>query len=83
MTSGLIITILALGIALFVVINQCKKVKSKLNAEIQNKNGELSRKTEENDKLKSDLERFSGIVSIENEIKSKNKEFSEIQASAT
>lgn len=83
MTLGLIITILALGIALFVVINQCKKAKSKLNAEIKNKNGELSRKIEENDKLNSDLERFSGIVSIENEIESKNKEFSEIQASAT
>lgn len=83
MTLGLIITILALGIALFVVINQCTKAKSKLNAEIKNKNGELSRKIEENDKLNSDLERFSGIVSIENEIESKNKEFSEIQASAT
>lgn len=83
MTLGLIITILALGITLFVVINQCKKAKGKLNAEIQNKNGELARRIEENDKLNSDLERFSGIVSIENEIELKNKEFSEIQASAT
>lgn len=83
MTLGLIITILALGIALFVVINQFKKAKSKLNAEIENKNGDLSRKVEENDKLNSDLERFSEIVSIENEIELKNKEFSEIKASAT
>ena len=72
-----------IGITLFIVINQCKKAKSKLNAEIKNKNGELSIKIEENNKLNSDLERFSGIVSIENEIESKNKEFSEIQASAT
>lgn len=83
MTAGLIITILVLGITLFIVIYQYKKAKSKLSSEIKNKNGELSTKIEENNKLNSDLERFSGIVSIENEIESKNKEFSEIQASAT
>lgn len=82
MTLGLIITILALGIALLLVINQCKKAKSKLNAEIKNKNGELSRKNEENDKLNSDLDKYSGIVSIEKEIELKNKEFVEIQANA-
>ena len=83
MTLGLIITILALGIALFVVLNQCKKTKTKLNSEIENKNLEISTKIDENNKLNSDLERFSGIISIENEIESKNKEFSEIQANAT
>ncbi len=35
MTLGLIITILALGITLFVVINQCKKAKGKLNADLR------------------------------------------------
>ena len=72
MTLGLIITILALGIALFLMLNQYKKTKTKLNSEI-------STKIEENKKLNSDLERFSEIISIENEIESKNKEFSEIQ----
>lgn len=71
MELGLIITILVLGVALFIVINQCKKTKTKLNSEI-----------EENKKLNSDLERFSGILSIENKIELKNKEFSEIQTNA-
>ena len=83
MTLGLIITILALGIALFIVLNQCKKAKTKLNSEIEIKNSEISTKIAENNKLNSDLERFSGIVSIESEIESKNKEFSEIQANTT
>lgn len=83
MTLGFIITILALGIALFIVANQCKKTKKKLNVEIENKTSELSIRTEENSKLNSELERFSGIVSIENEIDLKNKEFSEIQGNAT
>jgi hypothetical protein len=76
MTAGLIITIIALGITLFIVLNQYKKSKRKLSTEIENKN-------EENNKLNSDLERYSGIISIENEIESKNKEFSEIQTDAT
>jgi hypothetical protein len=76
MTLGLIITILALGITLFLVLNQYKKAKTKLNSEI-------STKIEENKKLNSDLERFSKIISIESEIESKNKEFSEIQENAT
>ena len=76
MTAGLIITIIALGITLFIVLNQYKKSKRKLSTEIKNKN-------EENNKLNSDLERYSGIISIENEIESKNKEFSEIQTDAT
>jgi hypothetical protein len=76
MTAGLIITIIALGITLFIVLNQYKKSKRKLSTEIENKN-------EENNKLNSDLERYSGIISIENEIELKNKEFSEIQTDAT
>ena len=83
MTLGLIITVLALGVALFIVLKHCKKTKNKLNAEIENKNRELSIKAEENFKLNSDLERFSGILSIENEIDLKSKEFSVIQANAT
>ncbi|PXX21679.1 hypothetical protein [Arenibacter sp. ARW7G5Y1] len=83
MTLGLIITILALGIALLIVLNQCKKAKIKLNTEIENKNSEITAKINENNKLNSDLERFSRIVSIENEIEFKNKEFSVIQANAT
>jgi hypothetical protein len=76
MTAGLIITIIALGITLFIVLNQYKKSKRKLSTEIENKN-------EENNKLNSDLERYSGIISIENETESKNKEISEIQTDAT
>jgi hypothetical protein len=76
MTTGLIITIIALGITLFIVLNQYNKSKRKLSTEIENKN-------EENNKLNSDLERYSRIISIENEIESKNKEFSEIQTDAT
>ncbi len=83
MTLGLLITILALGIALFIVLNQCKKTKTILNAEIKNKNSELTTIAAEKNKLNSDLERFSGILSIENEIELKNREFSVIQANAT
>lgn len=83
MTLGLIITILILGIALLVVFNQGKKVKAKLNSEIKNKNVELNKKVDENNKLSSDLQRFSGVVSVEKEIEIKNKELSGIQKSAT
>ncbi len=82
MTLGSIITISVLGIALFIAIIQFKRAKKKLNIEIKNKNSELSTKTEENNKLNSDLKRFSGFVSIESEIESKNKEFTEIKANA-
>ncbi|MCM4170062.1 DUF4041 domain-containing protein [Arenibacter sp. TNZ] len=83
MTTGLTITILALGIALFILLNHCKKVKLKLHKEIENTNFQLNTRIEENNKLKSDLTRFSGIVSIEGEIDLKNMELSEIQSSAT
>jgi hypothetical protein len=76
MTLGLIITILALGITLFIVLNKCKETKKRINSK-------LSTKNEENKKLNSNLVRYSGIISIENEIESKNKEFSEIQSNAT
>ncbi len=83
MEIGLIITVLALGISLFIVLNQSKKATTKLKVEIENKKSELSTKIDENDKLNFDLERFSGIVSVEKEIEFKNKELSEIQTSAT
>lgn len=83
MTLGLIITIIAIGITLLIVLNHYKKVKFKLNTEIESKNVELSEKIKENDKLNSNLERYSGIISIENEIISKNKELSEIQLNAS
>jgi hypothetical protein len=74
MTLGLII--LVLGITLFIVLNKCKETKKIINSE-------LSIKIEENKKLNSNLERYSGIISIENQIESKNKEFFEIQSNAT
>lgn len=83
MILGLIITILALGIALFVVINQGKRVKTKLNTEIENKNSELSKKINENNKISSDLEKFSKIISIEKEVQLKSKEFTELQVKAS
>ncbi|WP_299766492.1 DUF4041 domain-containing protein [uncultured Dokdonia sp.] len=83
MEIGLIITILILGVSLFIVINQCKKAKTKLTSEIENKSAKIFAKIEENNKLNSDLERFRGILSIESEIQSKNKELSEIQVNAT
>jgi hypothetical protein len=76
MTLGLIIIILVLGITLFIVLNKCKETKKIINSE-------LSTKIEENKKLNSNLERYSGIISIENQIESKNKEFFEIQSNAT
>ncbi|WP_103072287.1 DUF4041 domain-containing protein [Aquimarina sediminis] len=82
MEIGLVITILVLGVALFIVTNQYKKTKNKLTSIIENKNAELSVKVEENNKLNSNLERFSGIISIESEIESKNKELIEIQTNA-
>lgn len=82
MTLGLIITILVLGIALLIVLIQYKKAKTKLNTEIENKNSELTNKIDENTKLNSDLERFSEIVSVEGEIRTKNIKLNELQATA-
>lgn len=75
MTIGLVITILALGITLFIALSRYKKTKRVLSAEIV-------AKIEQNDKLNNDLIRFSGIISIENEIETKKQEFLEIQANA-
>lgn len=83
MTLGLILTILALSIALFIIINQGKKAQTKLNTEIEYKNTQLQKKIDENSKLNSDLQRFSGVLSIEKEIAIKNKEYSVIQTRAT
>ena len=67
MTIGLIITILALGITLFIVLNECKKEKNKFNSEIENKNGELSTKVEENNRLNKEIENKNNELSIKNE----------------
>lgn len=83
MELGLIIIILVLGIVFFIVNDESKKMKTKLTSEIENKSAEISLKIEENNKLNSELKKYSGIESIENEIELKNKEFSEIQANAT
>ena len=72
MEIGLIMTILILGIVLIILIKQRKKL-----------NSELALAIEKNEKLNSDLERFSKIISIENEIQSKNKQLSQIETNAT
>jgi|TARA_B110000908_G_scaffold33277_1_gene39825 hypothetical protein len=72
MNYGLIITILGIGGTLLVVLNQYKKAKKK-----------LYEKVKENNKLCYDLERYQGLISVEDEIKSKKEEFSEIQENAT
>ena len=72
MKLELTITIFTLGIALFIMLKHYKKTKNKLTTEIEKSN-----------KLNSDLEKYSGIISIENEIELKNNEFSKIQENAT
>lgn len=83
MTLGLIITILVLGATLLILLNQHKKLKAKLNIEIKNKELEISKKTEENKQLNSELERFSPIISIEGEIEKRNKELINIKTDAS
>ncbi|WP_405250704.1 DUF4041 domain-containing protein [Dokdonia sp. Asnod3-C12] len=83
MTIAFILTILISGITFFFILKQHRKEKAKLNVLIENEKLELSKKIEENSKLSSDLERFNGIISIENEINSKNIEFAEIQSYAS
>lgn len=82
MEFGLILTILVLIIVLFIVINQSKKSKNKLKSEIEKSGYELTKKIEENRQLNADLDRFSGIISIEKEIQQKTTELSEIHISA-
>ncbi|MCD8425987.1 DUF4041 domain-containing protein [Tenacibaculum dicentrarchi] len=82
MTIGLIITILALGIILFIVLNKFKKAKRKLNTEIKNKLEELSIKIEENNKLNKEIENKNKEVSTKkqenNKLYSDLERFSEI-----
>ena len=82
MTIVLLITILVLGIALIIVLNKSNKSKIKLNTDIEIKDSKLLAKIQECNKLNSDIERFSGIVSIEKEIEIKNIRLNEIQATA-
>lgn len=79
MTLGLTITVLALVIILIIVIILFNKEKAKLNVKLENTNSELTTRILENDRINSDLERFSKIISIENEIEIKNKEYLELQ----
>lgn len=65
----------ALVIALFFILRHNKKEKNQLISEIETKR-------DENRKLNSDIKRFSAILSIESEIESKNKVYSQIKANA-
>lgn len=83
MELGLIITIVVLGIALILAILSCLKIKKKLG-------WELEQKVIESDKLHSDLNRYSRIISIEKEIEKltefqeqEEKVLTEIQAEAS
>lgn len=82
MELGFITTILILVIVLIAVIKRNKKVKSKLNFEIEKKDIEISTRIEENNKLISNLEKYSGIESIQNEIDLENKKLKKIQFKA-
>lgn len=83
MELGLIITIVVLGIALILAILSCLKIKKKLRSE-------LEQKIKESDKLHSDLNRYSRIISIEKEIEKltefqeqEEKDLTDIQAEAS
>lgn len=79
---GLVITILVLGIFLFIVVNQKTSTKDRLQKEIDKRESEISSQVQENQKLNSDLKRFSEIISIEKEIDSKNKEIEGLNSNA-
>jgi hypothetical protein len=74
LTIGLIIVIVLLIVVVLVASNQWKKSKTKLSTELNQKNNSLDEKIQETEKLKSDLIRFDGILSIESEIENKNQE---------
>lgn len=83
MELGLIITIVVLGIVLILAILSCLKIKKRLESE-------LEQKVKESDKLHSDLNRYSRIISIEKEIEKltefqeqEEKDLTEIQAEAS
>jgi len=78
MRIALIITILVLVILLLIIVNQSKKSKLKLSSKIEQKNNEIINEKLNSEKLDSDLQRFSGIVSVESEIKTKKKELSNL-----
>jgi hypothetical protein len=59
---------------ILVVSNQWKKSKTKLSTELNQKNNSLDEQIQETEKLKSDLIRFDGILTIESEIENKNQE---------
>ena len=54
-----------------IIIKSFKKTKLKLTTEIQNKSSELIDQRREVENLASNLQRFTGIISIESEIESK------------
>lgn len=74
LTIGLIIVIALLIVVILVTSNQWKKSKTKLSTELNQKNNSLDEQIQETEKLKSDLIRFDGILSIESEIENKNQE---------
>lgn len=83
MTAGLLITVFTLGITLLIFLKKFKKIKSHLNLVVENKEEELALKAEENSKLLCDLQRFSKIISLEDEIASKSEELAGIRSEAT
>ncbi len=74
LTIGLIIVIVLLIVVILVASNQWKKSKTKLSTELNQKNNSLDEQIQETEKLKSDLIRYDGILSIESEIENKNQE---------
>ncbi len=75
MTIGLIITIVILGISLILTILTYLKDKRNFKSQIEQKKIDT-------DKLYSDLKRYDGIISIENEIENKNIELAELKINA-
>lgn len=82
MILGLIITIVVLGAALIATILRCKQSRVKLTTLIEKKEAELSSKISDINELNSDLKKFSGIVSVEQELLDKNNELIKIQEEA-
>jgi len=78
LTIGLIIVITLLIIVILVASNQWKKSKNKLSTELNQKNNSLDEQIKESEKLKSDLNRFGGILSVESEIENKNQELAQL-----
>lgn len=79
MTIFLIALVIILVITLFIILKGSNKTKLKLTTEIQTKDTELINKTDTIEKLNSNLERFSGIISIESEIEKKDETLSNLK----